>query len=89
MRQIIDQDHLSLRLRLDLGMVQLSPQAQANYSILRECICEPLVQKSATVGSDGAKRKGKGKARRKGRLESREKLSSDPEDLADFIDVQT
>ena len=71
--------------------MQLSDQAQVNYSILRDCIADPLTLRSADNTSNNGKR------RSKNRKKSIEKhvgaqidsmVNSDAEDLAEFIDVQ-
>ncbi|MCJ1458152.1 hypothetical protein MMC28_008523 [Mycoblastus sanguinarius] len=74
-------------------MLPLSDQAQTNYDILRDCLSEPIIQKSASKPSNSKRRKLKG---RKHTIQETltpggipEAETNHAEDLADFIDYLT
>ena len=69
-------------------MHPFSEEAQRNYDILRDCLCEPVVYKTRLATSSVAKQTSR--SRRK-KSQSKPSLtashSDDVEDLAEFIDV--
>lgn len=69
-------------------MHPFNEEAQRNYDILRDCLCELVVYKTRVATSNAAKRKSRA---RRNRSQSNSSLTEfpreDAEDLAEFIDV--
>ncbi|KAL9095151.1 MAG: hypothetical protein Q9163_006525, partial [Psora crenata] len=74
------------------GNMKLRDEAQANYSILRDCVADPIIQKSAAANTSNGKPKRRTSRRKtlqhgpKSCMEQDIDPTTEAEDLADFID---
>ena len=69
-------------------MYRRGDDTQANYDVLRDCLCEPIVNQSRVHASNATRQKARGPRKKAHSLSKPEQAdNNDAEELAEFIDV--